>query len=252
MSSPNDQELIRLLNILPGDRVLDIGGSSKQHDEIKVDTLVDIIAPEKDPYRPSKNRARKFVALDITRKTLPFKDKEFDVCLCTHTLEDLYNPFLIINEMSRVAKRGYISTPSRGKDMEFSHLNLTDWLTGFRRQPGLTHHHWFFEKKRDVMYIVEKNYPLLYTSEFQITKWTGEEEFRFPWKGNIRYTVFESTSFHELIKEYKEFMENRSQYIKKGIATIYLDNPYYYIKESVKFLLKRGNGFKLLSNENLY
>ncbi|MEK7091005.1 MAG: methyltransferase domain-containing protein [Patescibacteria group bacterium] len=247
MSNLTDQELIKLLTISKTDRVLDVGGSSKQHNQIKVDTLVDIIPPENDPYRPSKNKAKKFVALDITRKTLPFKDKEFDVCLCTHTLEDIYNPFLVIDEMSRVAKRGYISTPSRGKDMEFSHLNLTDWLTGFRRQPGFSHHHWFFEKRRDTMHIVEKNYPLLYTSKFQITKWTGEDEFRFLWKGNIKYSVFESTSFHELIKEYKDFMSRNSQFIKKGLTVIYLDNPYYYIKETIKFLLKRGNGFKLLS-----
>ena len=43
---------------------------------------------------------------------LPFADKAFDFVYCRHVLEDLYNPFLMCREMSRVAKAGYIETPS--------------------------------------------------------------------------------------------------------------------------------------------
>jgi ubiquinone/menaquinone biosynthesis C-methylase UbiE len=84
-----DSEIIEKLNIKEGERILDIGGSMKQHSEIKIDTLIDIIRPEDAPYGKSKLKAKKFIKVDVTSQKLPIGDKEFDVCLCTHTLEDL-------------------------------------------------------------------------------------------------------------------------------------------------------------------
>lgn len=243
MPKLTDLEITDKLNITTTTKVLDIGGSFNQHEIIKVDTLVDLIPPDKNPYWPSTLKAKKFVQLDITKEKLPFKDKEFDVCLCTHVLEDLYNPFLVIDEMSRVAKRGYIATPSRGVDMEFSHYNLTDWLTGARRQPGHSHHHWFFENKSDQLYVVPKIYPLLYTGEFQITNWTGEEESSLFWKDKINYEVLGSIDTHGIIKEYRKFMAANKGKYRRSPVLFYIDNPYYIVKELVKYLFHRGMGF---------
>jgi hypothetical protein len=52
------------------------------------------------------------IKCDVANEPLPFQDKEFDFVYCRHTLEDMYNPFPLIKEMSRVAKRGYIEVPS--------------------------------------------------------------------------------------------------------------------------------------------
>lgn len=234
----SDEQIIEKLKITPRDRVIDIGGSLKQHPVIAVDTLADILRPEDAPYWPSKLRAKHYVKVDLNAGVLPFKDKEFDVCLCTHTLEDLYNPFPIMKEMARIAKRGYIATPSRGKDMEFSKVNLTDWETGSRRQPGNSHHLWFFENKNNKIYIVPKNYPLLYTSEFQITKWTGEDEFQYFWKDKIEFELYNPVKFHDLIDEYRVFMKKNISNIHKSTVLVYLDNPLNYIKELVKLSLR--------------
>jgi SAM-dependent methyltransferase len=43
---------------------------------------------------------------------LPFADKSVDFIYCRHVLEDLHNPLHVCQEMSRVAKAGYIETPS--------------------------------------------------------------------------------------------------------------------------------------------
>jgi SAM-dependent methyltransferase len=43
---------------------------------------------------------------------LPFKDKEFDYVICNQVLEHVDDPIAFVNEQSRVAKRGYIETPS--------------------------------------------------------------------------------------------------------------------------------------------
>jgi hypothetical protein len=234
----SDEEISHKLKISAKDRVIDIGGSLKQHPQIDIDTLADLLRPEDAPYWPSKLKAKHFVKVDLNGGALPFKDKEFDVCLCTHVLEDLYNPFPIISEMARIAKRGYIAAPSRGKDMEFSKINLTDWNTGPRRQPGNSHHLWFFENKNNKIYVVPKNYPLLYTSEFQIIKWAGEDEFQYFWKDTITFNLFDPIKFHDLINEYREFMKNNSKSIKKSPVLFYFDNPLSYLKEIVKSCLQ--------------
>lgn len=233
----SDEQISQKLKIGAGDRVIDIGGSLKQHPTIAVDTLADILRPEDAPYWPSKLRAKHYVKVDLNAGVLPFKDKEFDVCLCTHTLEDLHNPFPIILEMARIAKRGYIATPSRGKDMEFSKINLTDWKTGPRRQPGNSHHLWFFENRNGKIYIVPKNYPLLYTSGFQITKWAGEDEFQYFWKDKIEFELYNPVKFHDLINEYRKYFKNNAKFINKSPVLFYFDNPFNYLKEIIKSCL---------------
>jgi predicted SAM-dependent methyltransferase len=50
--------------------------------------------------------------LDINIDPLPYKDKSVDFIYCRHVLEDIYNPLWVCQEMKRVAKAGYIETPS--------------------------------------------------------------------------------------------------------------------------------------------
>jgi len=238
-----DQEIIQKFKIKPTDKILDIGGSMKQHRELSVDTLVDILTPEEAPYGKEKLLAKRFVRLDVTKENLPFNNKSYDFILCTHTLEDLYNPFLLIEEMSRVGKRGYITTPSFGQDTLYSHYNLTDWMTGARRIPGMAHHKWLFYLMGGVMQILPKNYPILMTSEFQINRWQGEEEFEYPWSGEIKYREVKDLDFHQLIYEYRTWFKANQSKLKKGRAIIYIDNPYYFLKEWIKLIFKKGEGF---------
>lgn len=239
-----DPEIIRKLKIKPSDKVLDIGGSMTQHGEIKIDTLVDIIRPEESPYNPMALTAFKFVQLDITRQKLPFADKSFDVCLCTHTLEDLPNPTFVIDEMSRVAKRGLIVTPSMGYDMVFSPIDYTNWLTGARRVPGEAHHKWFFLNENGLLRLIPKYYGILYTHDFQITDWYDRREMEFYWKDKINYSEFSSLNMHKLIDEYQSFVNENRKNINFGTTAIFIDNPYNMIKAIVKKVLKRGSGYK--------
>ena len=56
--------------------------------------------------------ADKMISRDLNVEPLPFADKSFDFVYCRHVIEDMYNPFLLCKEMERVAKAGYIETPS--------------------------------------------------------------------------------------------------------------------------------------------
>lgn len=238
-----DAEIIQKLKIKSTDRILDIGGSMDQHTQIKIDTLVDIIKPESAPYGPSKLLPEHFVQLDITKQKLPFADKSFDICLCTHTLEDLPNPFLVMDEMSRVAKRGLIVTPSMGYDMVFTPIDYTNWLTGARRVPGEAHHKWFFVNDGRILKLIPKYYGILYTHDFQIVEWKGNLEMEYYWEDKINYKEFSSLNIHNLIDEYQRFVNRNSKYIKKGTVAIFIDNPINLIKALAKKVLKRGHGY---------
>ncbi len=48
-----------------------------------------------------------------SRQPWPFADKQFDFATCSHVLEDVRDPVWVCSEMSRIAKAGYIETPSR-------------------------------------------------------------------------------------------------------------------------------------------
>jgi SAM-dependent methyltransferase len=78
---------------------------------------------------------RKVHALDVELDRLPYADKSVDFLYCRHTIEDLHNPTLLLREMNRVAKAGYVETPSP----------LAEMCRGINRTPlrGYQHHYWF-------------------------------------------------------------------------------------------------------------
>lgn len=73
--------------------------------------------------------------IDLNRDRLPFDDQSIDFLYTRHTLEDLYNPLHACREIARVARAGWIETPSplaescRGVDG-----NAMPWR-------GYVHHH---------------------------------------------------------------------------------------------------------------
>jgi hypothetical protein len=78
-----------------------------------------------------------WIQRDICEHTpYPFRDKEIDVVICSHTLEDIRDPLQVCSEMVRIAKRGYLEIPSR----------VWDSCRGF--EPGivgLSHHRWLID-----------------------------------------------------------------------------------------------------------
>jgi hypothetical protein len=88
-----------LVNKYRGKKVLEIGPGS---------TPFPIATHFVDHQRINQNT----VVIDIDTTPLPYSDKEFDFVYCRHTLEDIQNPVFAFNEIVRVAKSGYIETPS--------------------------------------------------------------------------------------------------------------------------------------------
>ena len=111
--------------IQPGERVLDIGngGYPFPYATVVADRFLD-----KSPsrYEPLVTGNKPFVLADI--HDLAFRDKSFDFVYCSHVLEVVENPLRACEEIMRVGKRGYIETPTLGKDALFAWArNLQKW-----------------------------------------------------------------------------------------------------------------------------
>ena len=120
------------------EHVLEVGGGHNPHPRanVVVDKYTDTNFHRSGDIKVLKNQ--KFIAADGEK--LPFKDKEFDYVICCQVLEHVENPVQFLSEQFRVAKRGYIETPSL----------LGEYL--FARQS----HKWILQELNDVLYLVDK------------------------------------------------------------------------------------------------
>lgn len=103
--------------IRPQDRVLDMGSG---HIPFPLAThLADISLDDHHYGRagvPFKRVAGKPV-YECDIESTPFEDKQFDFVYCSHVLEHACDPEKACRELMRIAKRGYIETPTKAKDI---------------------------------------------------------------------------------------------------------------------------------------
>ncbi|HID56274.1 TPA: methyltransferase domain-containing protein [Candidatus Poribacteria bacterium] len=96
------------MNIRPDDFVLEIGSG---HDpKVRSDVLCDKFIEDNTQRGGPIVADRMLVAAD--GQYLPFADKSFDYTICSHVLEHVEEPELLLKELMRVSYRGYIETPS--------------------------------------------------------------------------------------------------------------------------------------------
>ncbi len=111
------QRLFYDFPIKEGDKVLDLGSG---HIPFPLAThLADIAVEDGNVGRagiPFKHVDGLPVYECGVEKT-PFADKEFDFVYCSHVLEHTTDPQKACKELMRIAKRGYIETPTKGKDV---------------------------------------------------------------------------------------------------------------------------------------
>ena len=123
----------------PGAKVLDVGGWYIPFN--RADEVVDLM-----PYEtrgtgqgpgPERFRRESWVQLDVCKDPLPFEDKSIDFVVCSHTLEDVRDPIFLCAELNRVARAGYIETPSINAELTFGIES--------KRYAGWYHHRWLVE-----------------------------------------------------------------------------------------------------------
>lgn len=135
----DDAALIELLGIRPGDRVLDVGGGAMPFS--RADVVVDMYVHDNIHRGGSSVVTGGAQFVEASVEDLPFADGEFDFVLCRHVLEHVDDPAKACRELTRVAGRGYLETPSAINEIMHGYPNHL-WLVSLQGE-GL-----HFEPKR--------------------------------------------------------------------------------------------------------
>jgi SAM-dependent methyltransferase len=124
--------------------VLDVGGWAAPLN--RADWVIDlmpyesrgVLAPDGMGPGPERFTADTWVIADIcSHRPWPFDDDFFDFAVCTFTLEDVRDPIRVCEELSRVAKAGYIEVPSLLDELTWMNPEAAGgpWV-------GHEHHRW--------------------------------------------------------------------------------------------------------------
>jgi ubiquinone/menaquinone biosynthesis C-methylase UbiE len=146
---------------------------------------------------------------DFSIQKLPYADKEFDFIYCRHVLEDLYNPFLLVEEMSRVGKAGYIETPSPAAEL-CKNIDCGDSYAPWR---GYHHHNSFVWEHEGTLCFVKK-FPIIEhifkLDEEGVVKYLEEYPHSWNtymvWKDTIPYKHFQHDVDFKITTTYGEFL----------------------------------------------
>ncbi len=180
---------------LPDDaRVLDVGGWAAPLN--RADWVIDLM-----PYEtrgalfpggvgpgPERFTAERWVRADIcAHQPWPFEDGYFDFALCTFTLEDVRDPIRVCEEISRVARSGYVEVPSLLDELTWRNPEASggDWV-------GHSHHRWLCMLEDGELVFLMKAHSIHGRSSVQVppecARLLSEEErvLAHHWEGTLR------------------------------------------------------------------
>ncbi len=137
-----DSAARRIADLPDDQRVLDVGGWAAPLP--RADAVIDLFPYETrglygPPVDPAAERftADTWVQRDICATApWPFDDDEFDLVVCSHTLEDVRDPVRVCEELVRVARAGYVEVPAPVNELTYGLHG--PWV-------GWSHHHWITE-----------------------------------------------------------------------------------------------------------
>ena len=160
----------------PNYKVIDIGGTINSWSTPVVDTIVDI------------NPGPKTIVVDICIQdswdkvfALVEQYGKFDYAITTHTLEDVYDPFITLNILPKIAKQGIITVPSIRT--ELSNVESSFWL-------GYIHHRWLFSSEDNKILVAPKLGMLEALARTKMVYEKDVEEIWYEWENDIPYKIF--------------------------------------------------------------
>lgn len=128
-------------------RVLDVGSGHRPHDDAT--HLVDLLPGDNSERGGAvKMLGRSLVVATV--ESLPFKDKTFDYVYACHVLEHTDRPEEACQELMRVARAGYIETPSAFFEQGYNYPNP---------DRGWSFHKWFVSLDRRHALVFEPKNP---------------------------------------------------------------------------------------------
>lgn len=220
MFEPNVQKILSQLS--SSDVVLDIGGWASPFN--RANYILDAEPFETRGYYrtfggvPFQGPAQEhftrdtWIRRDICDHTpYPFADKSIDFVTCSHTLEDVRDPIWVCKEMMRIAKRGYLETPSRRAEASrgWEHPRLA----------GLSHHRWFVDIEQSHVRFLMKFHRVHSHWRFSLPRTFLQglsPEAQVQWLfWDDRFEVSEDTRFHgpaEIDAELERYVASQQPY----------------------------------------
>lgn len=129
---------------------------------------------------------------------------KFNFSICSHTLEDVFNPFDLAELLELISERGFIAIPS--KYDEFTHLFNNKYR-------GNAHHKQFFDMIDDNLVVFPK-FSWIETDDRSdnIIRHDKGRELSLLWEGTIPLKVFNSglpfNSDEQLINHFYNILDN--------------------------------------------
>jgi SAM-dependent methyltransferase len=116
--------ILRLLNLLPFDSVLDVGSADGYMPALIRHLFGSAVFGTDISDRALRRGQNLFdvygIAADAHR--LPFPDKSMDICVCSELLEHVLHPSAVIAEMRRIARKAIVlSTPRAANEKQKQH-----------------------------------------------------------------------------------------------------------------------------------
>lgn len=156
--------------------VIDVGGDAAKFNEGVYDAIADINAENSD-VNFKMDICEEWQWEILINRTKQYG--KFDYCICSHTLEDVYNPYTALRYFPLIAKAGAILVPNY--TTELSHVEDAQYF-------GYIHHRYLF-KEKDGKLLVAPKMPLVerLIPDHNETKLVN---LTIHWEDKIDYTVF--------------------------------------------------------------
>jgi SAM-dependent methyltransferase len=175
----------------PSPRVLDVGGvrSLSRHATHVIDVMTHDAAKAAwgQYFIERAIPAENWAVQDICDpKPFPYPDKYFDFVVASHILEDVRDPVRVCQELSRVAKAGYVETPSMWVELT---RGVDPWGSAYI---GYYHHRWLVRDVDGGLEFLFKPHFLPASRRFHFPKrythrWSSDRRVvSLFWDGEIR------------------------------------------------------------------
>lgn len=110
------------------------------------------------------------------------KNGKFDFSICSHTLEDVFNPLELMKLLESISFAGFVAIPSKYDEFSFLYEN---------KYRGNAHHKQFFDMVNDTVIV----YPKFSWTERdersdKVVEYNKGNELSFFWEGNIPVKIF--------------------------------------------------------------
>lgn len=199
------KELISRMNY----KTIDVGGSLDFWTYPESRYVADLLPVER--FEPQETT---FFKIELGRKNtytelIDYVDKngKFDFSVCSHTLEDVFNPIDVIELLEKISHRGFVSVPS--KFNEFSKLFDNDYY-------GNAHHKQILDYY-DNQLIIYPKFPFIekrIERVNEIMTINKGNELNFIWEEKIENRIF---SENDIIKSDDVLIDKFFKEIKKTI-----------------------------------